>query len=98
MQASSDLESGTNRGRHTGTGDGLVGEESGPRGSVAAVGVDRRGGGGYGVEGGLGVDPEAAEASVAALGEQDRQLDAVLGEVGEPGVAQLVERPAARGR
>ena len=66
------------------------------RGS-AAVGVDRRGGRGYGVEGRLGVDPEAAEAGVAALGEQDRQLDAVLGEVGEPGVAQLVERPAARG-
>jgi hypothetical protein len=30
--------------------------------SVAAIGVDRRGGRGYGVEGGLGVDPEAAEA------------------------------------
>ena len=90
-------ESGTNRGRQTGTGDAVVEEGSRPRGSVAAIGVDRRGGGGYGVEGGLGVDPEAAEAGVAALGDQDRQLDALLGEVGEPGVAQLVKRPAAGG-
>jgi len=47
-----------------------------PRGSATALGFDRRGGRGYGVEGGLGIDPEAAEAGMAALGEQDRQLDA----------------------
>ena len=36
---------------------------------------------------GLGVDREAAEAGVAAFGDQHRQLDALLGEVGEAGVA-----------
>jgi hypothetical protein len=55
-------ESGTNRGRQPGTGDALIEAESRPQRSVAAVGVDRRGGRGSGVEGGSDVDAETAEA------------------------------------
>ena len=68
---SSATESGTNRGRQAGTTDALVEEESRSRVSVSAVGVDRRGGRGDGVEGGLRVDLEAREAGVVAFGDQD---------------------------
>src|SRR5664280_2419730 len=55
-------------------------------------------GGGDRVEGGLGVDREAGQAGVPALGHQHREPDACFGEVGEPGVAELVQGPAAAGR
>jgi hypothetical protein len=40
--------------------------------------------------------PRLLRLGVAAPGEQDRQFDAVLGEVGSLGVAQLRELPARR--
>src|SRR5665811_7228 len=66
--------------------------------SASSVGVERGGGGGDRVEGGLGVDREAGQAGVPALGHQHREPDACFGEVGEPGVAELVQGPAAAGR
>ena len=64
---------------------------------MPAVGVDGRGGCGDGVEGGFGVDPQAAQAGVAALGHQDRERDSGLGQVCQPRVPQLVQCPAAGG-
>ena len=58
--------------------------------SASSVGVERGGGGGYRVKGGLGVDRQAGHAGVPALGHQHREPDACFGEVGEPGVAELV--------
>jgi hypothetical protein len=51
--------------------------------SASSVGVER-GGGGDRVEGGLGVDRQAGQAGVPALGHQHREPDACFGEVGEP--------------
>ena len=55
-------------------------------------------GGGDRVKGGLGVDRQAGQAGVPALAHQHREPDACFGEVGEPGVAELVQGPAAAGR
>ena len=66
--------------RHTGTRAGKTGGGYAAQvsrqgdvrgGSVPAVGVECRGGGGDGVEGGLGVDGQAGQAGVAALGHED---------------------------
>jgi hypothetical protein len=64
---------------------------------VPAVGVEGGGCGGDGFEGGFGVDGQAGEAGVAAFGHQEGEGDAGFGEVGEPGVAELVEGPASGG-
>src|SRR5450759_5815765 len=63
--------------------------------SASSVGVERGGGGGDRVEGGLGVDRQAGQAGVPAFAHQHREPDACFGEVGEPGVAELVQGPAA---
>src|SRR5674536_353887 len=61
-------ESGANRGRRARR---LVMSPDCGLGLVPAVGVECRGGGGDGVEGGLGVDGQADQAGVAALGHED---------------------------
>ena len=66
--------------------------------SASSVGVERGGGGGDRVEGGFGVDRQAGQAGVPDLGHQNREPGACFGEVGEPGVAELVQGPAATGR
>jgi hypothetical protein len=58
-------------------------------------GVKAGGGLGHGGEGGLGVDPEGPHAPVTALRHQQRAGDTGLGEVGQPAVAELVQRPPA---
>jgi len=62
---------------------------------VVLVSVVGRGRGRDRVEGGLGVD---RQAGVPAFGHQHREPDACFGEVGEPGVAEVVQGPAAAGR
>ena len=62
------MESGANRGRRARR---LVMSPDCGLGLVPAVGVECRGGGGDGVEGGLGVDGQADQAGVAALGHED---------------------------
>lgn len=49
------------------------------------------------IEGGLGVDRQARQARMAALGHEQRELDTRLGEVGKARVTQLVERPSTTG-
>ena len=66
--------------------------------SASSVGVERGGGGGYRVKGGLRVDRQAGQAGVPDLGHQNREPGACFGEVGEPEVAELVQGPAAAGR
>src|SRR5450759_3629119 len=61
-------ESGANRGRRARR---LVMSPDCGLGLVPAVGVECRGGGGGGDEGGLGVDGQADQAGVAALGHED---------------------------
>lgn len=68
----------------------------GPRGLRSLAGWVVVGGElGHGVDAGASVFLQRAQAGVAALGHQQRQADVGLGEVGERGVAQLVQRPAA---
>ena len=65
--------------------------------SAPPVGVERCGGCGDGGERGFGVDPQAAQAGMAAFGHQQRKLDSGFGQVCQPRVPQLVQCPAAGG-
>ncbi len=64
---------------------------------LAAVSPGGVGGGGVAGEGfgaGAGVALEGAHGGVSGAGQQHRGVGAVLGVVGQRGVAQLVQRPA----
>jgi hypothetical protein len=62
--------------------------------SPSAGGVVGRGHRGDGFGAGPGVPLQGAEVVVPALDHQQWQVHACLGEVGEGGMAQLVQRPA----